>query len=212
MPEPSSAARPSLFSGKALFWLPILPLVILDLWSKSAVFAFLAKESGQGAAQLPLLGYLHPVWGGPVSFDLVNWLNEGTVWGLFEDYHFPLVVLRCLAVAVILHFVFRAPQKARIFQLALALVMAGALGNLYDNLMPYFGHDLYNGGVRDFLLFTFELPFLDKPWRFPAFNVADSCITVGAATLMAHLIFWPPVSEKPNKSEKAGKPEISQAP
>jgi len=59
---------------------------------------------------------------------------------------------------------------SRMFSLALALILGGALGNLYDRLTL--------GKVVDFLLFHYE------QWAYPAFNVADSAITIGAALLI----------------------------
>ena len=53
---------------------------------------------------------------------------------------------------------------------ALSLVLGGALGNLYDRLV--------HGQVTDFLLFYY------KNWYFPAFNIADMAITMGAAMLI----------------------------
>ena len=57
-----------------------------------------------------------------------------------------------------------------LFCAGLALIIGGALGNLFDRLT--LGH------VVDFLLFHY------RGWYFPAFNVADSAITVGAAALI----------------------------
>lgn len=54
--------------------------------------------------------------------------------------------------------------------LGLALILGGALGNLWDRLTL--------GKVVDFLLFHYE------SWAYPAFNIADSAITVGAALLI----------------------------
>ncbi len=54
--------------------------------------------------------------------------------------------------------------------LALALILSGALGNVIDRLL--YGH------VIDFLLFYWQ------DWYYPAFNVADSCITLGAILLI----------------------------
>lgn len=53
---------------------------------------------------------------------------------------------------------------------SLSLVLGGALGNLYDRLV--------HGHVTDFLLFYY------KDWYFPAFNLADAAITLGAAMLI----------------------------
>jgi signal peptidase II len=58
----------------------------------------------------------------------------------------------------------------RLYCLALALIMGGALGNLWDRIAI--------GEVVDFLLFHWGR------WSFPAFNVADSAISVGAGLLI----------------------------
>jgi signal peptidase II len=70
-------------------------------------------------------------------------------------------------------------QRARLQLTVLSLVFAGAVGNLYDNFVRA------DRSVRDFLYFSGTWPF---EWRFPAFNVADSCITVGAIGLF--LLLW----------------------
>jgi signal peptidase II len=64
---------------------------------------------------------------------------------------------------------------SRFHALGLALVLGGALGNLYDRLAL--------GKVVDFLLFHYA------GWAYPAFNVADSAITVGAALLIADALW-----------------------
>lgn len=58
-------------------------------------------------------------------------------------------------------------------RLALALVLSGALGNLYDRIL--------RGSVTDFLLIYW------RDWQWPAFNVADSAISVGAVLLLIDL-------------------------
>ena len=63
-----------------------------------------------------------------------------------------------------------ASRRQRLTILGLALVFGGALGNIYDRVMY--------GQVTDFL------EFYSGAWRFAAFNVADSAITVGAALLI----------------------------
>ncbi|MNZ33630.1 Lipoprotein signal peptidase [compost metagenome] len=64
----------------------------------------------------------------------------------------------------------RLKQGETWLAIALALVLGGALGNLYDRIV--LGH------VVDFILVHWQ-----NRWRFPAFNVADSAITVGAIML-----------------------------
>jgi signal peptidase II len=59
---------------------------------------------------------------------------------------------------------------SRLFCMAIALIVGGAIGNLYDRVVI--------GRVVDFLLFHYH------GWQYPAFNVADSAITIGAAALI----------------------------
>lgn len=164
------------FGGKWWFWLPWPILVALDLVSKWWVFAFLAgRHPDLTEERRP--PYL--VFDGPVRFDLVSWGNTGTIWGLFQDGTVVLMVLRCLAVVGLLWFVRTTARGARLQQFVLSLVFAGALGNLYDNFVRA------DRSVRDFLHFSGAWPVR---WDFPAFNVADSCITVGAIGLF--LLLW----------------------
>lgn len=163
------------FAGKWWFWLPWPLLVALDLWSKTAAFSFLADKHPGIAENL----HSHLVFEGAVTFHLVAWRNPGTIWGLFPESTVPLMVLRCGAVVALLWFLRNTSVRARLQQFVLSLVLAGALGNLYDN---FFCADR---SVRDFLRFTGDWPFV---WQFPAFNVADSCITVGAIALF--VILW----------------------
>ena len=168
--------KPKTFAGKWWFWAPWPALVALDLWSKSAVFAFMADQH-------PLLPEErrppHVVWEGAVQFDLVTWGNTGTIWGLFQDGTTALMVLRCFALVGLLFFVRATARAARLQLFVLSLVFAGAIGNLYDNFVRA------DRSVRDFLHFSAEWPL---EWNFPAFNVADSCITVGAIGLF--LLLW----------------------
>ena len=162
------------------FWVPVGPLLAADLWTKHAVFAFLHdRYSGQFAREET---WSYPVWSEEafITFKLVAWRNTGTIWGLGRDITTPLVVLRCVALVLIVYFASRLPRRARGHQLVLGMILAGAVGNLYDNLTQA------DRGVRDFLRFATESVSWLNP--FPAFNIADSCICVGAITLA--ILLW----------------------
>ena len=180
-PAAGAGVRDPWFRGKWWFWLPWPPLVALDLWSKAWVFA--AVEQAHPQRPNHLLREDHrqgiEVFDGIVKFELVSWGNTGTIWGLFQDGTIALMVLRCIAVVGLIWFLRQTARTARLQQFVLSLILAGALGNLYDNFMRD------DRSVRDFLRFTGTWPVA---WEFPAFNVADSCITVGAIALF--VLLW----------------------
>jgi len=183
---PAEPAREALgFGGKWWFWVPWPLLVLLDLWSKAAVFGFLDREY----AAVPEPARKHLVFDSVLRLELVSWGNPGTIWGLLQSATVPLMVLRCCAVVGLFWFLRRTNRAARVQQFVLSLILAGALGNLYDNFVRA------DRTVRDFLYFTGTWPVA---WGFPAFNVADSCITVGAIALF--LLLWREDRTRPRRA------------
>jgi signal peptidase II len=158
--------------------LAVALLVALDLWSKQAVFAYLGdaperlQADRHGHLRLPLAGE----W---LTFMLSY--NEGMAWGLRLP-PYVLIGARLAAVAFLVWLLFKSALGRGATTAAFALILAGALGNLYDNLAlepRTSGHPF--GAVRDFI----DVYFAVWDWHFPTFNVADSCITVGALLLLA---------------------------
>lgn len=150
-----------------------LGLVVLDLATKSWAFDFLDRAGYRMHEQYPLVGR----WLG-----LMKNLNYGAAFGQGSSFPWLLVPLRAVALLVVSVLIVRAPAGQKAYLSALVLILAGAAGNLYDNL---FNREMIQGGstfgpVRDFIDVYF--PFWD--WHFPTFNVADSCITVGAGLLI----------------------------
>ena len=105
-------------------------------------------------------------------FSLVLTFNTGAAFSLFADgsgwqrWFFTAVAI---AAAALIAWLLRRGGRT-LYCLGLALILGGALGNLLDRLVI--------GKVVDFLLFHYDR------WAWPAFNVADSAITVGAALLI----------------------------
>ena len=106
-------------------------------------------------------------------FNLVLVFNKGAAFSLFAQaagWQTPLLAAFALAAAVIVSvLIMRNPDRG-LLCLGLALILGGAVGNLIDRLR--FGH------VVDFL------DFHALGWHWPAFNVADSAICVGAVILI----------------------------
>jgi len=105
--------------------------------------------------------------------NLVLVYNKGAAFSMFADapgWQTPLLIAFALGAAgIVSYLILRNPAK-RLLCLGLALILGGALGNLIDRVR--FGH------VVDFL------DFHALGWHWPAFNVADSGITIGALLLI----------------------------
>ena len=179
-PSPSArVARPS-GASFAIRLACAAGIVLLDLWSKASVFAWLDRLHLEG--KLVPDPHHHP------RLPLVDgWLafmesrNPGAAFGQLDSHPWPLVLGRSGAAVFLVWLLARTPRGRPWFTAALVLVLGGALGNLYDNLFlraPHDGHPF--GLVRDFI----DVYFTAFDWHFPTFNVADSCITVGAVLLL----------------------------
>ena len=104
------------------------------------------------------------ILGGIFHFTLI--FNKGAAFGLFTDQRIVFIPLSIIVItAIILHEI-RKKGKRRYVSFALGLILGGAIGNLIDRVR--FGY------VIDFLDF--------RIW--PVFNIADSCVTVGAILLI----------------------------
>ncbi len=96
--------------------------------------------------------------------------NTGTAFGMFQGNNKALLLLACVILGVLLYAARGLSERAGLWgTIGVALVLGGALGNIYDRI--------HYGQVIDFLDF--------RVW--PVFNVADSAISVGTASLMIGL-------------------------
>jgi signal peptidase II len=118
------------------------------------------------------LGEIVPVI--PGFFNITHVHNRGAIFGFFSHSEkfgiFALLTLaQMTALGLVAVYFFRTPPSEKMMKLGLSLILAGAMGNLADRL--------FRGYVVDFL----ELYV--KTWSWPSFNLADSCITIGAFCL-----------------------------
>ena len=105
----------------------------------------------------------------PKIFSLTHIHNYGAAFGLFQNSSQLLIWFSIIIIGIILYIYDKIP-KEKIGQILVALVLGGTLGNLIDRIR--FGY------VIDFLNF--------KIW--PAFNLADSAITIGTIGLIIYMI------------------------
>lgn len=112
----------------------------------------------------------------PRVLRITHWTNEGAAFSLFADSASPhtvrwvLISFSILAALVVLVAMIRLGSRFTLTTIALALVLAGALGNVHDRIAY--------GSVVDFI----EVHIYTYHW--PDFNIADSSIVVGACMLM----------------------------
>jgi len=141
-------------------------------WLSLAALVLLADQATKWLVlQTMPLGEVIPITG---FFNLVHVRNPGAAFSFLADaggWQRWLFALFALGVSALLIFMMRRAPEQRLFCFAAALVIGGAIGNLIDRLAF--------GEVIDFLDFHWE------GWHWPAFNIADSGITVGAFLIIA---------------------------
>ena len=116
----------------------------------------------------------------PGFFRLTHVENRGAAFGLFADSTSGwtvavLVLFSLVALVIVVALLWRNSHSMNVTGIGLALILGGALGNLWDRLLT--------GRVVDFLLFYVG------QYQWPAFNVADSAIVIGAGLLVFEILF-----------------------
>jgi signal peptidase II len=155
------------FMNRRIFYfLFIFTLVAADQLTKAIV-----------AQKIPFLNSKNII---PGFFNLTQIRNRGAIFGFFSQSESqPLYIILTLASLAALVFVvfyfFKTPTSERLMIISLSLILAGALGNMIDRI--------FRGYVIDFM------DFYIKKWHWPAFNIADASITIGACFLIFAFFF-----------------------
>jgi signal peptidase II len=159
-------------------------VLVVDQITKAIVLARFAPD-----ALMPVV---------PGVFNLVRVENPGIAFGMLGDLPPALaftmiVVLSVVAIGLVTYLLWKSgPADARL-ALALSLILGGAIGNLIDRIL--------RGRVVDFL------DFYVASYHWPAFNVADSAIVVGAG-LLALDILWPRTAHQGISGDQAEVPRV----
>ena len=116
----------------------------------------------------------------PGLFRLTHVQNQGAAFGILSDSPSEwklsmLIFFSFFALVVVSTLLWRNSHSVNSTGIALSLILGGAIGNLWDRMVA--------GHVTDF----FDVYFRGYHW--PAFNIADSAIVVGALMLMAEILF-----------------------
>ena len=108
-----------------------------------------------------------------IEFSLNHMTNSGAAWGILGEYQLPLLLLRIVLVIGLIVYFFKA-SFPHLLRIPLALIIAGACGNVLDYF--FYGHviDMFH-----FVLWGYD---------FPVFNVADTAICIGISSML--LLSW----------------------
>ncbi|HEX8925360.1 MAG TPA: signal peptidase II [Terriglobales bacterium] len=141
-------------------------IFVLDRWTKIIV-----------AKKIALFDSVSVI---PGCFKITHLRNTGAAFSLFADAPatwrmIMLVAFSLVALCIVVYLLAKGSHRLSLQGGALALILGGALGNLWDRIV--------HGWVTDFLLVYY------KRWEWPAFNVADSAICVGAVLLIGEMLF-----------------------
>lgn len=149
----------------ALTWLWYgisLAVILLDQWTKN-----LAEAHLNYAEARPVTGF----------FDLTLAYNRGAAFSFLSDesgwQRWFFSIIAAVVSVVLVVWIWRLGSTQRVLAAGLALILGGAIGNLYDRLL--LGH------VVDFISVHYQHHY----W--PAFNIADSAITCGAVLLIVDM-------------------------
>jgi len=116
----------------------------------------------------------------PGFFRIIHTENPGAAFGIFADSPSPwkvglLILFSAVALVIVSALLWKNSHTLTSTGVGLALILGGAIGNLWDRLVSRY--------VVDFLLF-----YIGR-YQWPAFNVADSAIVVGAGLLVFEILF-----------------------
>jgi len=154
----TTPSSPSSYRGMGRWLLAALLLIVIDQMTKIGFDH--ALRYGQRINILPF-------------FDFTLLYNKGAAFSFLADqagWQRWFFTILGLAASVFILWMMHTHRSQHRFMLALTLILGGALGNVIDRIA--YGH------VVDFLLFYW------RQWHYPAFNVADAGITVGAILLV----------------------------
>ncbi len=117
--------------------------------------------------------------------------NKGAAFGIFQDGTLFFIIITSLLIGVFLYLLITKKFKGKMFNVSVALILGGGIGNLIDRIFRHF--------VIDYLSLSFFPPIC---------NFADYCITVGAAIFVLSMMITPEIIKGSNdKKEEASENE-----
>ena len=111
-------------------------------------------------------------------FSVVNISNTGVAFSMFQNNNIFFIILVSLVILFLIYFIIKNKNELTKLQLhSLFLILSGGIGNLIDRI--------FRGAVVDFI----DVGYKDV-YRWPAFNVADSCVCIGITLFIISILFF----------------------
>ena len=109
-------------------------------------------------------------------FNLTFVVNYGFAFGFLNSPSLNQIIVSIVILSIIIYFLYLLIKtQDRVFKICLVLILSGALGNFIDRI--------FRGYVVDFIdIYVFN-------YHWPAFNIADSCISIGFVILIFNILF-----------------------
>jgi len=150
-------------------------VIMADQLTKALIRQNLAL--GEAWAPIPAIGDF---------FRFLYWQNRGAAFGTLQNAGPVLTVVRIAIAIFIIVFYQKAEIKDTLMKVALSLMLGGAVGNLIDQFSL--------GFVTDFIAVG----------RYPIFNVADSCVTIGVGLMLLDMLIKEKNGSKTDSETKPG--------
>ena len=167
MTESTSVLTARLWRWKLFGGVIVALGIVADLWTKNLMQGLLgmSPDNPHGSErQIDVINGFFRFAG--------NW-NSGVTFGMaagLTQLILYFTVVACLGISA---WLLLTRNRSRVLHVALSLILAGAIGNLYDRVRFRM--------VRDFIVVYWKDPSI---WQWPAFNVADSMIVVGVCSIL----------------------------
>lgn len=149
------------YRGKGMEILIVFLGLLLDRVSKLWALGALKESSG-----IILIKNL---------FSLEYLENRGAAFGILQNKIILLAIVTLIVISVMIYYIIAYKPKGKLVRISFALIISGALGNLYDRLFYKY--------VVDFILLHYK-----DVYYFPTFNVADMLVVMGTFFLMIFII------------------------
>ena len=123
--------------------------------------------------------------------------NEGAAFGMFANHRWVFMVISTIAILAIGVYLFGFCKETRFIKIGLAMIIGGGIGNMIDRvILGYVVDMIHNPFVK---YYNFNVMQLEE---FPIYNIADSCVCVGAAIIFIGILVSAIVEKKQEAKEE----------